>query len=371
MSAAAESPRPRQKLGELLVEAGLLAPAALEFALEEQKQSGRTLGQILVARGFLPAPTVAAALAEQAGGLVKTEYGYATGLSSVRRNGPAEPPPPPPITDDEPPPTNIVPLELPAAPPAPAPAAAPPPARTDIEDLRARHEALIAAHAQLEAVLGERDRRVTDLEEQLTVLQASHGEAMMALTSARTAVEGERQRFEEMLPELARTTAETVELRRQLADESERRARHEGALAERSRIEDEIARLALVHSERDDRRLEQKIEEQAAVLAAAEARAAQAEAQVETLRAELAAALTVAPPVAEPEPVVEVRHLLFVPGAEGYELFEREGAAPALGSIVDVNNRQLTVVRVTASPLPGDRARCAYLEQIPASVATD
>ena len=78
-----------------------------------------------------------------------------------------------------------------------------------------------------------------------------------------------------------------------------------------------------------------------------------------------------APPVAEPEPVVEARHLLFVPGAEGYDLFEREGAAPALGSAVDLNDRQLTVVRVTASPLPGDRARCAYLEQIPASVAAD
>src|SRR5438270_1767355 len=102
MSAAAESPRPRQKLGELLVEAGLLAPAALQLALEEQKQTGRTLGQILVSRGFLPAPTVAAALAEQAGGLLKTEYGYATGLSQgMRRPTDDGPPAPPPLSESE------------------------------------------------------------------------------------------------------------------------------------------------------------------------------------------------------------------------------------------------------------------------------
>ena len=32
--------------------------------------------------------------------------------------------------------------------------------------------------------------------------------------------------------------------------------------------------------------------------------------------------------------------------------------------------RELRVVRIARSPLPGDRARCAYLERIPAAVTT-
>jgi hypothetical protein len=469
MSAAAESPRPRQKLGELLVEAGLLAPAALELALEEQQQTGRTLGQILVGRGFLPAPTLAAALAEQSGGLLKTEYGYATGLSGLRRTTPSAPPPLPPVSGERP--TNVVPLDRPlpepqlgggprpplatepelAAEPAPEPelAAAPqpdvvaervvepelsadralepelgaepqpelvaepapepdpavelepepepeptqlepervaepaaePPApaagRADIDDLRARHEALIAAHAQLEAVIGERDRRIRDLEEQFAALQASHGEAMVALASARTAAEGERQRFEEMLPELARSAAETVELNRRLAEEREKRAHSEGALAERSSIEEEIARLAIAHAERDERRLEQKLEEQALALARAEAaiadaetRATDAESRTDALRAALEHARKSQPKTKpESEPGVESRHLLFVPTADGYELLEREGAAPALDAVVELDRRHLLVVRVGPSPLPRDGARCAYLERIPQTSA--
>jgi hypothetical protein len=445
MSAAAESPRPRQKLGELLVEAGLLAPAALELALEEQQQTGRTLGQILIGRGFLPPPTVAAALAEQSGGLLKTEYGYATGLSGLRRTTPSAPPPLPPVTAHAP--TNVIPLDRPlpepepepelnaepepepelaadpeaepelaaehgpdpelagapepeperapevepalapepepelVAEPATEPAPAPAPARADIDDFRARHDALIAAHAELEAVIGERDRRIAQLEEQLAVLQASHGEAMVALTSARTAAEGERQRFEEMLPELARSTAETVELRRQLGDEREKLARSEGALAERSRIEDEIARLALAHAERDEQRVEQKVEEQATALAraqaeiaATEARAAHAESRVEALRAALEHARKQTPqpqPQTEPAPAVDSRHLLFVPAADGYDLLDRDGAVPALDAVLELDGRRLRVVRVGSSPLPRDRARCAYLERIAELVTND
>jgi hypothetical protein len=341
--------RPRQQLGQLLINAGLLAPAALELALAEQKQTGKTLGQILVSRGFLPAPTVAAALAEQAGGLLKTEYGYATGLASdLRRPAGETLPAPPPVTNEEL--AEVVILD-----PAARAAEAPPSRSPDADDLRLRHEALIAAHAQLEGVLGERDTRIADLEARLEALQASYGEAMLVLTASRTASESERQRFDEMLPELSRAAADTVELRRQLAEQSEIRARSEGALAERSRIEEEIARLGLAHTERDDRRLEQKLEE-------AEARAGHAESEVDRLRAELAHP---EPPPAAPAPVQEARHLLFAPGKDGYELLDRDGPAPALGELVTLEpGRQLRVVRIGPSPLPGERVRCAYLERL-------
>jgi len=79
----------RVPLGQLLVEAGLLSPANLELALAEQKGTDRPLGRILVERGFVAVPTIANALAEQHGGLLKTEYGFATGLRATtpRRSG--------------------------------------------------------------------------------------------------------------------------------------------------------------------------------------------------------------------------------------------------------------------------------------------
>src|SRR2546423_15542971 len=71
---------PSPQLGRILIAAGLLTEAQLEEALEEQEQTSRRLGEIIVRRGFVSGPALANALAEQHGGLLKTEYGYATGL---------------------------------------------------------------------------------------------------------------------------------------------------------------------------------------------------------------------------------------------------------------------------------------------------
>jgi hypothetical protein len=54
-------------------------------------------------------------------------------------------------------------------------------------------------------------------------------------------------------------------------------------------------------------------------------------------------------------------HLLFVWKPSGYELVEREGEAPAVGSEVEQDGRVLQVTKVAPSPLPGDRRACAYL----------
>jgi DNA repair exonuclease SbcCD ATPase subunit len=59
----------------------------------------------------------------------------------------------------------------------------------------------------------------------------------------------------------------------------------------------------------------------------------------------------------------ETSHFLFAPGAEGYELFERSGIAPAVGAVIDLSGgRQLRVVRLGPAPYPGAREACAYLE---------
>jgi hypothetical protein len=75
---AAQLPAPQ--LGRILIAAGLLTEEQLAQALEEQSRTGSRLGEIIVQRGFISGPALANALAEQHGGVLKTEYGFATGL---------------------------------------------------------------------------------------------------------------------------------------------------------------------------------------------------------------------------------------------------------------------------------------------------
>jgi hypothetical protein len=58
----------------------------------------------------------------------------------------------------------------------------------------------------------------------------------------------------------------------------------------------------------------------------------------------------------------EQRHCLFVSKPTGYELVEREGEPPAVGSVVDLDGQgRWFVNRIGPSPLPQDRRPCAYL----------
>jgi uncharacterized coiled-coil protein SlyX len=70
----------KPQLGELLVQHGVITSDELVLVLAEQRQTGRPLGEIVVTLGLAPGPIVAQALATQhGGGIMKTEYGYATG----------------------------------------------------------------------------------------------------------------------------------------------------------------------------------------------------------------------------------------------------------------------------------------------------
>ena len=55
----------RKKLGELLVESGLLDSDKLQIALEEQKTSWKKLGDILVEMGFVSDETLVKTVAKQ------------------------------------------------------------------------------------------------------------------------------------------------------------------------------------------------------------------------------------------------------------------------------------------------------------------
>src|SRR5947209_1696285 len=178
-------------LGELLVERGLLTREQLDEALADQVQTNRPLGEIVVKRGWVPGALIGQALATQVGGLVKSEYGFATGfaplpaptapLPSVEHEPVASPEeefsaklaslaaqleetPTPPVEANgfAPPPT--IPLRIA---PAPAPAPVPEAAEELSTDLIARAaEAGTEPQGQLQQVRMERD----DAQRQLSQL---------------------------------------------------------------------------------------------------------------------------------------------------------------------------------------------------------
>ncbi len=57
--------RSKKRLGELLIEAGVLTKDALEQALAYQKKEGGLIGQILLSRGLITEQSLTAALAQQ------------------------------------------------------------------------------------------------------------------------------------------------------------------------------------------------------------------------------------------------------------------------------------------------------------------
>jgi hypothetical protein len=58
------------------------------------------------------------------------------------------------------------------------------------------------------------------------------------------------------------------------------------------------------------------------------------------------------------------KYLLFVWKPTGYELRERDGQLPSVGSVVELEEGRMQVNRLAASPLPGDDRRCAYLQPV-------
>jgi hypothetical protein len=59
-----------------------------------------------------------------------------------------------------------------------------------------------------------------------------------------------------------------------------------------------------------------------------------------------------------------MKYLLFVGNPTGYELRERDGELPEVGSVLDEEDGRMVVTRVGPSPLPGDDRRCAYLQAL-------
>ena len=56
------------------------------------------------------------------------------------------------------------------------------------------------------------------------------------------------------------------------------------------------------------------------------------------------------------------RYLLYVWKTSGYELEERVGELPQVGSTLTVDETSLMVSKIAASPLPNDPRPCVYLQ---------
>jgi len=309
-------PRMRaEPLGSLLANRGHITQEQLDIALTEQKATGRPLGEIIVARGFAPGPTVAQALATQHGGLLKTEYGFATGWQ----------------------PSN-------GAPPTSAPA---PPAHDETASLRAslaEHQKALEAwkqsHAQLE------ERLAQTAQQEAPAAAVADDSRVAELEAERDALKAERDGFK---AERDAFKVELAESRKPVPAENDPRLAQ--LLADRETTQAELAK-------RDE-----SIEQLKGELANVESGRKELERALASVRAELEELQNAPAPEPEPTPEPAGRwdaaesHLVFFQGAEGYELVERSGPPPSEGSTVDSR----LVARIASAPFPGSALPCAYL----------
>ena len=303
---AEPAPQP-PPLGELLVERGLLTREQLDEALVEQVQTNRPLGEIVVKRGWVPGALIGQALATQVGGLVKSEYGFATGFAPL------------------------------PAPTAPLPSVASEPVASPEEEFSAKLASLAA-----------------QLEKTPTPSVEANGFAPPPTIPLRAAPAPIPEAAEELSADLIARAAEAgTEAQRQLQqvrlerDHAQRQL--EEVTTECDRTKERLADLASKHA-------------QAAVeLAQARERLARLSSEHEQVTSELAQ-------LREhdgPHRVLHAdRHLVLAPGEGGYRLVERSGPAPEAGETIELDDRHYLVTRVGIAPLPGELVACSYAIEV-------
>ena len=404
-----------EPLGALLASRGHITEEQLELALTEQKSTGRPLGEIIVARGFAPPPTVAQALATQHGGLLKTEYGFATGWGGGvvpdAEQAPAQAAP----TSDE---SSALRASLEEHKKA---LAAWQQAHKELQEKLAeaqkptapvddpRLSRLAAERESMQAELTARDASIEQLQASVATIEAGRAEleralanevergtAMRAELAGAGASESVRAEFEQRLAGLENEVAERLKgaaaefessrvgLEQQLTEARERVASLEADIATRdasieelrastATVEAELAaagasesvrveleqRLAGLEAELAER-LKAAAVDFEAVQVALEQQLTEAHERMASLQAEVA---TREAEIAEQVAVPAGRwdsaesHLVFFQGKEGYELHERSGPPPIEGSKVG----QQMVARISSAPFPGSALPCAYL----------
>jgi hypothetical protein len=354
---------PSPQIGRILIAAGLLSEAQLAQALEEQRETGRRLGEIIVRRGFISGPALANALAEQHGGLLKTEYGFATGLggdvaqkAATEAAAEAASSSSMPLlrTADPAPVTPIRPAEPEAEPVAVEPEPEPEPAPT-IAAVPEPEPELETPQPQFAFASPEPEPEPEPVAETPPAPQFAFPPAP----------EPEPAAPQEPTPQFARAP----EPQPVFEPEPVAAAAPEPVLPEPEpdpapvAVEPEVA--VAVRDERDD-----LIESLRARIDAQDAELAELRAELEQLRAAGQVQVLVhppdepAPPAPAAPPGQQERYLVCVPTAAGYVLLDRIGVVPLVGQSVDVPEEEgsFTVTKVVR--LPRNGRPCAYLQRV-------
>ena len=281
--------------------------------------------------------------------------------------------------------------------------------RSAVEQMLRRGSAeLDERHAELTelaARLSDREERLAEAEEALSERRRELG----AVELRRAAVERREETLTEQERELDQRVEELDERERQLAELEERAAdveQREGELTQRAaELEALQGRVAetLGVVEREQRALAERehalqereadIEERARAVEDLERRERDVESAIDELRArEHSLAEDVAAVADQREElrqaVATVSRGLGLPHAGGaepggdqaefvalvladgrYRVVMRDDGPPVVGADVVVDGASYRIVRIGASPLPGDRRRCAFTEPVPAPPA--
>jgi len=408
-------PAERPQLGELLVRKGLITDDELKHALASQELSGAPLGEILVGLGYASAPAMANALADQHGGPLRTEYGFSIGPAQLVGMPLATTSSPDSVENDRPTAlrrTNSASDEDSAAPesestsantatgliangsseqdaPLPSLAAADDPlaeARATIDDLKAELEHSRAALSQTAA---ERNS-----------FQAALEQSQSASASATAALEPLQIQLKQALHEQARQYETLRALEEELRDahtanpdhkrrrDAHKKLRNEleqsqvELATEKSRVAALAAQLERADTERSEetKALRLALEQSVAELAGEKARVEATQGGLNEVRrqralqdarlAEMSNLSDEAEATLDADPEPDAHHHLFFPDTKGYSIIERIGPAPAVGTIVEINSVQLTVMKLGPSPHPDSRGRCAFLEAATDTVRT-
>jgi hypothetical protein len=398
MEAAQTSSR---SLGEIFVERGLISEADLERALAEQETTKRRLADILVRRGLVTGHDITSALMEQLG---ETPM-HATAIAAVTPSPTTAPTltavEPEPVADvarERWPESEVVqPDDKPighaeakaTTKPAPEPILATTPAPE------------VELSVSVRALIAEADSRRRGAEAELTAAREAHAQVVQDLEQVRAELEARDlstasltrdvlRGLEQVRAELeardlstARLTREVEEaqlcLRNREDELTNEVASWEAAGREAERCGGQLAELQT--------RFEEKahaLSEASASAAAWTARADELESETTVLADRVGAAAHALEQLAatrfaangtdagRPSTTNGLKTtgstasgvLYFVPNAKRYDLVEREGDLPSVGTAMEVEGQEFVVTKVGRSPLPFDRRKCVFLTAV-------
>ena len=241
------------------------------------------------------------------------------------------------------------------------------------ETLRGRLRSLFAAtddETAIEALIAERGRELELRTEQLAATIADLERREERAREIRGAVEEMLRRGSS---ELDDRHAELNQLARELAEREHRLAASESELGERKRELGavELRRAAVERREEAVAERETALERIAGELQERELRFAEIEERERELAADLQrlAQEQEEREAVAAEPSAAHAHVVFAPG-DRYRLLERDGPAPVVGADIEVDGAACRVLRLGASPLPGDRRPCVFVEPVTAPSTT-